>query len=212
MKVLTALFLFYAGLSAVARAQQSPAAAAAGPPELTVVKWSWARELVPGWDSRPTGAEPYDAMRARVSAEQRVQRERNAGSKGGASRAEDEARVYEKANAENKAKASERPRFGYRYKIAVKNDGRKAVKSIDWDYVFLDPDTQAEVERHQFTSDEKIAPGKQKELSVFKLGPPTRTVSARAEDRKDAPPFLERIVLVRVLYSDGSAWPSRQGQ
>lgn len=206
MKILTALFLF-AGLSAVARAQQAPAAE--GPPGLTVLKSSWARELIPGWDSSPMGAESYDAMRARVAAEQRVQRERNAGSKGGVARAEDEAKVYEKANASNKAKASERPRFGYRYKISIRNDGPKAVKSIDWDYVFLDPETQSEVERHQFTSDEKIGPGKQKELSIFNLGPPTRTVSAHASGRKDAPHFTERIVLVRVEYSDGSAWPSR---
>jgi hypothetical protein len=206
MKILTALFLF-AGLSVAARAQQAPAAE--GPPGLTVIKCSWARELIPGWDSRPMGAESYDAMRARVAAEQRVQGARNAGSKGGAARAEDEAKVYEKANASNKAKASERSRFGYRYKVSVRNGGPKAIKSIDWDYVFLDPDTQAEVERHQFTSDEKIGPGKEKELSVFILSPPTRTVSARASGRKDAPAFVERIILARVEYSDGSAWPSR---
>jgi hypothetical protein len=125
-------------------------------------------------------------MRARVAAEQRVQRERNAGSKGGVARAEDEAKVYEKANASNKAKASERSRFGYRYKISVRNSGQKAVKSIDCDYVFLDPDTQTEVERHQFTSDEKLSPGKEKELSVFKLAPPTRTVSARLGPQRSA--------------------------
>ena len=206
MKILTALILF-AGLSAAARAQQAPAAE--GPPGLTVLKSSWARELIPGWDSRPTGAEPYDAMKARVAAEQRVQSAGNAGSKGGASKAQDEAKVYEKANADNKAKASERSRFGYRYKVSVRNGGPKAVKSVDWDYVFLDPDTQAEVERHQFTSDEKIGPGKEKELSVFNLAPPTRTISARASGRKDAPPFVERVIIVRVEYADGSVWPSQ---
>ena len=90
-----------------------------------------------------------------------------------------------------------------------RNGGEKAIKSIDWDYVFLDPDTRAEVGRQQFTSDEKIGPGKQKELSVFQLAPPTRTVSAGAPGRKTAPPFVERIILVRVEYSDGSAWPGR---
>ncbi|HEX7314839.1 MAG TPA: hypothetical protein VF297_13010 [Pyrinomonadaceae bacterium] len=210
MKIVSALFLV-ACLSAVGvgRQQGQPAQDAEGPPGLTVLKSSWAREMIPGWDRSPIGAEPYDVMVARVAAEQRAQRARNAGSKGTAERAESESKVYEKANAENKAKATERPRFGYRYKVSVRNGGEKAIKSIDWDYVFLDPDTQAEIERHQFTSDEKIAPGKEKELSVFKLAPPTRTVSARATGRKDAPPFVERVVLVRVLYSDGSAWPSR---
>ena len=206
MKILTALFLF-AGLSAAARAQQAPTAE--GPPGLTVLKSSWSRELIPGWENKPTGAEPYDAMRARVAAEQRAQSARNSGSKGAAARAEGEAKLYEKANADSAAKKQERSRFGYRYKVTVRNGGQKAVKAIDWDYVFLDPGTQAVVERHQFTSEEKIGPGREKELSVFKLAPPTRTVSARASGRKEAPPFVERIILVRVEYSDGSAWPSR---
>jgi hypothetical protein len=207
MKIVAALMLV-ASLSAVVWGQQPPSAAE-GPPGLTVLKSSWAREMIPGWDRAPTGAEPYDAMRARVSAEQRAQSARNSGSKGAVARAEGEAKVYEKANAENKAKASERPRFGYRYKTSVRNGGEKTVKSIDWDYVFLDPDTQAEVERHQFTSDEKIGPGREKELSVFNLAPPTKTVSARASGRKDVPAFVERIILVRVEYSDGSVWPSQ---
>lgn len=208
MKILTALFLF-ATLSGAARAQEPPAAAAGGPPGLTVVKSSWSREMIPGWESKPTGAEPYDVMVARVNAEQRAQRARNAGQKGTADRAEGESKVYQKANTDKSAKAPERPRFGYRYKISVRNGGTKAVKSIDWDYVFLDPETQAEVGRQQFTSDEKIGPGKEKELSVFQLPPPARTVSANASGRKDAPRFVERIVLVRVEYSDGSAWPGQ---
>ena len=206
MKILTALFLI-AGLSAAARAQPPPAAE--GPPGLTVLKCSWSRELIPGWENKPTGAEPYDLMLARVAAEQRAQRARNAGQKGTADKAESESKVYQKANRDNSAKAPERPRFGYRYKVSVRNGGQQAIKSIDWDYVFLDPDTQAEVGRQQFTSDEKIGPGKQKELSVFQLAPPTRTVSAGASGRKAAPPFVERIILVRVEYADGSAWPGR---
>jgi len=206
MKILTALFLI-AGLSAAARPQQPPAAE--GPPGLTALKCSWSRELIPGWENKPTGAEPYDVMLARVAAEQRAQRARNAGQKGTADKAESESKVYQKANSDNGAKAPERPRFGYRYKVSVRDGGQKAIKSIDWDYVFLDPDTQAEVGRQQFTSDEKIGPGKEKQLSVFQLAPPTRTVSAGASGRKEAPPFIERIILVRVEYSDGSAWPSR---
>jgi hypothetical protein len=207
MKILTALFLV-AGLAAAARAQQA-APAAEGSHGLTVLKSSWSRELIPGWENKPTGAEPYDLMVSRVAAEQRAQRERDAGRKSTADRAETESKVYQKANSENTKKAQGRPRFGYRYKVSVRNGGAKAVKSIDWDYVFLDPNTQAEVARHQFASDEKIGPGKEKELSVFQLAPPTRTVSARDSSRKDAPPFVERVILVRVLYADGTTWPSQ---
>ncbi|MET0645015.1 MAG: hypothetical protein ABW208_00255 [Pyrinomonadaceae bacterium] len=206
MKITTALFLV-ACLSAVAPARQGPAAA--GPPEVTVLKSSWAREMIPGWENRPTGAEPYEVMVERVASEQRVQRERNAGRRGAAARAENEGKVYEKAKADNAAKKPQRTRFGYRYKISIKNGGQKAIKLIDWDYVFLDPATQAEIERHQFTSEEKVGPGKERELSVFKLAPPARTVSAQAAGKKDAPHFVERIIIVRVEYADGTIWPNQ---
>jgi hypothetical protein len=208
MKILTALILLFAGLPVAARAQQAPAAE--GPPGLTVLKSSWSRELIPGWENKPTGAEPYDLMVSRVAAEQRAERERNAGRKSTADRAAGESKVYQKANDDNAAKPKQKQtRFGYRYKISVRNGGQKSIKLIDWDYVFLDPATRAEIERHQFTSEEKVGAGKEKELSVFKLAPPTRTVSAGASGKKDAPPFVERIVLVRVEYADGSVWPNQ---
>jgi hypothetical protein len=204
---LTATLFLSLFLAAAAQAQQAPADG--GPPGLAVVKCGWSKELIPGWENRGGGAEPYEVMIARLANEQRLQRARNAGDKASIARSEREAKVYEKANANNGAKSSKPSRFGYRYKVSIRNGGPKAVKSVDWDYVFLDPETQAEVERHQFTSDEKIGPGKEKELAVFNLAPPTRTISARASGRKDAPPFVERIILVRVEYADGSAWPGK---
>lgn len=210
MRITTVLFLALL-LGSAAQAQQAPAPE--GPPGLTVLKCGWARELIPGWEKRGGGGpEPYEIMIARLANEQQLQRARNAGDKASIARGERAAKVYEKATnaaADKQAKSPERTRFGYRYKVSVRNGGEKAIKSIDWDYVFLDPLTQAEVERHQFTSDGKIGPGKEKEFSVFHLAPPTRTVSAQTGSRKDAPPFLERIVLVRVEYADGTAWPAR---
>ena len=63
------------------------------------------------------------------------------------------------------AKSKERPRFGYRYKVRLKNLTEKKIKSIDWDYVFIEPNTQNEVARHEFTSDDGIEPGKERHLS-----------------------------------------------
>jgi hypothetical protein len=208
MKIIKALFLV-ACLSAVAPARQEPVPQepAQGPPDVTVLKSSWVREMIPGWERTPTSAESFDVMVARVASEQRVQRERNSGRRGAAARAEDESRVYEKANTENATKSAKPSRFGYRYKISIRNHSQKAIKLVDWDYVFLDPITQAEIERHQFTSEEKVGPGKEKSLSVFKLAPPTRTINAKASDKSDAPPYVERIILVRVEYADGTVWP-----
>lgn len=211
MKILTTLFLI-AGLSAVALGQQAPAAE--GPPGVTVLKCGWSRERVPGWENSPGGAEPYEVMMARVANEQRLQRARNSGDRPSLSRSENEAKLYEKATTNKTTKSDAKKatgqlRFGYRYKISVRNGGEKTIKLIDWDYVFLDPLTRSEIERHLFTSEEKIGPGKEKELSVFNLAPPTRTVSAGALGKAEPSPFVERIVLVRVEYSDGTVWQNQ---
>jgi hypothetical protein len=81
----------------------------------------------------------------------------------------------------------------------------KTIKSIDWDYLSLDPTTQKEVARHPFTSDETIKPGKHKEISVLYLIPPVKLVNARMLNKKDLP-FTERVAVARIQYSDGSSW------
>jgi hypothetical protein len=87
----------------------------------------------------------------------------------------------------------------------VRNDGAKTIKLVDWDYVFLDPETRQEVGRQLFTSEEKVKPGGEKDLDIFILSPPVRTVSAQGK-KKDTPAFVEHVVLTRVVYSDGSVW------
>lgn len=95
---------------------------------------------------------------------------------------------------------------GYRYKVTLRNDGTKTIKSIDWDYVFIDQVARELVARHQFTSDETIKPGKTKEIYVLYLIPPVRTVSAERLAQKEPLPYTEHIVIARITYSDGSIW------
>ena len=86
------------------------------------------------------------------------------------------------------------------------NTSSKTLSLVDWDYVFLDPNTQEVLARHQFTSEEKIKPGKSKEVSVLILTPPVKTVSAEMLTRKE-PLLTEHVVVMRIEYSDGSIWP-----
>ncbi len=211
MKVLVSLFLL-AGLVAGIQGQQPPPPTeppAQSPADVLIVKHSWAEELVPGWENKGHGPEPFDLMIARVDNERRMQQARNGGLRGEVNRREREAKVLEKATGVDATKeraAGERSRFGYRYKVSLRNTGEKTVKAIDWDYVFLDPGTKNEVSRHQFTSEEKIRPGKEKELYVFTLSPPSRTVSASRLGKKGSHHFVELVVLVSVQYTDGSVW------
>jgi hypothetical protein len=88
----------------------------------------------------------------------------------------------------------------------VKNLSDKAIKSVDWDYVFFDRETESEIGRRQFTSEEKISAGKTKELTVTITKPPTLTVSLTALNTKERDALIERVVVVRINYADGSVW------
>ncbi|MDQ3665828.1 MAG: hypothetical protein M3410_04350 [Acidobacteriota bacterium] len=105
-----------------------------------------------------------------------------------------------------KARQTAASRDGYRYKVTLRNEGLKTIKSVDWDYLFLDPLSLLEVARHQFTSDESIKPGKSKEVSVLYLIPPVKTVSARMLNNKESMSFTEQVVVARIQFSDGSVW------
>lgn len=205
MKALLALVLAAAASSAAA-AQSAPAPAA-GPPGLVVVKFNWSKERL-NWEGDPFAGpnENFDQMRVRMRNERRIL-DAKSGSTGNTvelNKVEREARA-DSANIE-RMRAQSPSRYGFIYKVTLRNEGEKPVSAVDWDYVFSDAATGAELGRRQFTSEEKIAPGKKKELAFFVSSPPTRTVSADALNRRERDGLAERVVLVRVVYGDGTVW------
>jgi len=202
MKALSFLLLILAFHGTQPQPQQN----ASGSEVLAVVKFSWRRERLPGWEKpRGISGENYEAMRERVENERRIQQARNTGNNAEVGRREGAAKMLEDA-ATQEARKAERPRDGYRYKVVLANTGSKTVSLIDWDYLFLDPITDEVVARHQFTSEENIKPGKTREVSVLYLSAPVKTVSARMLDGKEAFPFTEQVIVTRIQYSDGSIW------
>ncbi len=189
MKIRGLLFLVLLGASIV-WAQE--------PSGVEVVKSSWSKIRI-GWERDPFGGplENFDEMRSRARNERRV-------AQGGGERAKREA----KADEANLAKQREKnpPRYYFIYKTKIKNNQTAAITQIDWDYVFYERDTENEMGRQQFTSDEKIGPGKTKELIVTITSPPTRTVSVTSLNLEEYDRFTEKIVLVRVQYADGRVW------
>lgn len=88
----------------------------------------------------------------------------------------------------------------------MRNSGAKTITAVDWDYVFFDTNNQSEIGRRRFRSEEKIAPGKSKELKYFITTPPTQTVSIHSLDKNERANLGEEVVIVRVEYADGSIW------
>ena len=209
MRVLSAL-LFLACVCAPASAQTpppppQPQQQAAAPPDLAVVKFNWSKERL-NWERDPFGGpnENFDQMRVRMRNEKRILDAKAGGSQIELNRVEREARA-DSANIE-RIRNQPPARYGFMYKLTLQNNGARAVREIDWDYVFTDAATGQELGRHQFASGEKIAPGKRREFSYFIPSPPTRTVSADALNRKEREGLSERVVVVRVLYEDGTVW------
>ena len=206
MKATALAFLALAAACVVAAAQQPQQQSGdAAAPGLRVVKFSWDKERI-GWERDPFGGpvENFDEMRARARNEKRIN-----DAKGGpdADRIKREARA-DSANLEL-ARQKGPARYGFRYKLSVRNDGAQAIREMDWDYVFTDAATGEVLGRHQFTIAERIAPGKSKEASFFIPSPPAQRISVHALDKKERDGLDGHIVIVRVLYADGTVWERR---
>jgi hypothetical protein len=88
----------------------------------------------------------------------------------------------------------------------LQNNDTRSIKAIDWDYIFFDVLNENELGRRQFTSEEKIAPGKTKELKFFISTPPTKTISVNSLNKREREGLSEAVVIVRIEYADGSSW------
>ena len=203
MRTLALCWLFL--LPGVAAHAQSPATAASPAPSepVAVLKYGWAKERV-NWEGDPFGGpvESFDDMRRRQADQRRVERARANGNTAEAAKVEREMRSEQII----KSRPPAPPRYAFHYKISVRNDGQKAIKELDWDYVFFDATTGQELGRREFTGVEKISPGKSKELSFMTSSPPVRRISVQSLDKNEREGLREQVVLVRVLYEDGTVW------
>jgi len=197
-----AVALLFALTATVSIAQ--PAAAPSDPSKTEVVKFSWTKERI-GWERDPFAGpiENFDETRARQRNERRID-----DAKRGGSAEVDKIKREAKADAANiAAKHKQTPsRYVFIYKTTIKNLSDKPIKSIDWDYVFLDRATETEIGRREFTSEEKISPGKSKELTVTITKPPTQTISVTALNTSERKSLMERVIVVRIDYADGTSW------
>ena len=195
--------LFVLSTSVIVNAQVAgPVGEPAG---VAVLKYSWTKERI-GWQQDPFSGpiENSDEMRVRARNEKRVMDAKKGGNGSELSRAERDAKTDEALI--SSIHQNTRARYGFVYKASVQNNGQKTIRSIDWDYVFFDLGTNNEVGRRQFTSEQKIPPGRARELSFFIPHPPTKTISIEALDKHERDGLGERVELIRVQFSDGTSW------
>jgi hypothetical protein len=189
---------------AVAVNAQSPPSSSVQP-EIAIVKFGWSKERI-NWQQDPFSGpiENFDEMRVRARNDKRIQDAKRGGNGSEISRAERDARTDAALTAQ--IHQNKPGRYEFLYSVQVRNSGEKTIKAVDWDYVFFDVNNQTELGRRQFRSEEKISPGKSKELKYFIPTPPTKTVSVHSLDKNERQNLGEAVVIVRVEYADGSIW------
>jgi hypothetical protein len=128
--------------------------------DVSIVKHSWTKERI-NWEADPFGGpvESFEDVRRRRVDERRVERAKSTGNIAEAAKVEREMRAEQII----KSRPPASPRYVFLYKVSLKNNTGKTIKVIDWDYVFFSKTTQSETGRLEFTSEEKIGPGKTKE-------------------------------------------------
>jgi len=94
----------------------------------------------------------------------------------------------------------------YVYSLRIKNAGPKAIEGIAWDYLFIDPNLNVELGRHQFLSYTAVPSNKSVKLQGQLRSPPTRVVRTSDSGRNTEPKFTERGVIECVLYADDTVW------
>lgn len=93
----------------------------------------------------------------------------------------------------------------YFYRAKVKNNSDKTIQTVAWEYVFINPDTKAEISRFQCSNKIKINPGKSGDLIMKASVPPSNLLDVTKLD-KGQEQFIEQIIISRIEYRDGSIW------
>jgi hypothetical protein len=90
----------------------------------------------------------------------------------------------------------------YTYQIKVRNNGTKTIKKVVWEYVFLDPLTNRELGRHQFTSKTNIEASETGNLVMKNFSPPSNSIAAKDAGKKGTDLYKETILIKSVEFED----------
>jgi len=89
--------------------------------------------------------------------------------------------------------------FKYTARATVKNTGAKAIKSVEWDYVFVDPDGGKELRRYKLQSKQQVAPGATAALVKEVAISPDENTHHITTGR-------QTVQITRVEFADGTVW------
>jgi hypothetical protein len=89
--------------------------------------------------------------------------------------------------------------FKYLARATIRNDGAKAIRAVEWDYVFDDPEGGKELKRYRFQSKQQIAPGSTAALTK-------EAFIQRDDNTRHINAGKQRVQITRVEFGDGTIW------
>ncbi len=95
---------------------------------------------------------------------------------------------------------------GFLYQIKIRNTSAKTIEILFWEYQFKERINPANAESHNYLCGVNIKPNKEKELSIFSTSSPGSLINAESLGDKSGSLFVEKILINRVEYSDGTIW------
>ena len=95
----------------------------------------------------------------------------------------------------------------YEIHMTIKNTGTNTIKSIDWQYTFLDSDGEKELKHFRIRSKKKIPPNGMGILT--KAFMPTLTFGE--DPRPEFAKGKQKVIILRVIYADDSTWEAGIG-
>jgi hypothetical protein len=99
-----------------------------------------------------------------------------------------------------------KPVNGFSYLSKIQNTGAKVIEIIFWEYEFSDKANPATTTRRQFLCGVNVKPNKSLELKAFTLSGPSDVVSVASLANNADTVFLEKVLINRVEYADGTIW------
>lgn len=164
------------------------------PPGIVILKWSWNEDsTVPGNDLYSTVPRTNSTGQTRSRDPFATKDDLEA------------ARTLETVTVQP-PRRNNRPVKGYQYRVTVKNTGPKTIKSMSWDYIFIEPGNEGRFAHHQFRTAKKIRPGKKQQITELSVAPPSRVINVGVVNKTKGEPLVGRVIITRIEYVDGSVW------
>jgi len=183
---------------------QTPAPAQESAP-VAVISQKWIKSRLTVEQASSTAMPPAPAM---IGANKNFERQRRGNAPAGerdpnADSLDGRSAAMEKAVQDSRAP---RPVDGFAYRVKVQNGGSKTIDVLFWEYEFIDPANPQAMARRQFLCGVSIKPGKEKEIQAFSVSGPSDVINVETLAKKSENPFVERAVINRIEYADGTIW------